>query len=293
MTVLVVGATGNVGSAVVRELLERGVAARAFVRDPGRARALLGEDVELAAGDLGDPPSLARALDGVERLFLACGNVPGQVELEGNAIEAARRASVGLVVKLSAVSASPDSPLLFPRWQGEIEQRLRASGLPFVVLRPTSYMTNLLMSAGAVRATGKLLAPAGQARISMIDPRDVGVAGAAVLAGEGHEGATYVLSGPAAVTYADVAAALSEATGHPIEFVDVPDEAARRGMLDDGVPEQVADFVVQLFGALRDGLASEVTDTVQRLTGRGPRDVHEWARDHAAAFAPAQEPAPA
>src|SRR5581483_9462890 len=226
MTVLVVGATGNAGSSVVRELRSHGVATRAFVRDPGRARALLGEDVELAAGDLGDPASLTRALDGVERLFLACGNVPGQVELESNAIEAARAAGVRLVVKLSAAAASPDSPLLFPRWQGEIEQRLRASGLPWVLLRPTSYMTNLFLSAQAVRATGKLLAPAGAARISMIDPRDVGAVGAAVLAGEGHDGAAYLLSGPAAITYADVAAALSEATGRTIEFVDVPDEAA-------------------------------------------------------------------
>ncbi|HZO49307.1 MAG TPA: SDR family oxidoreductase [Gaiellaceae bacterium] len=293
MTVLVVGATGNAGSSVVRELRSHGVATRAFVRDPGRARALLGEDVELAAGDLGDPASLTRALDGVERLFLACGNVPGQVELESNAIEAARAAGVRLVVKLSAAAASPDSPLLFPRWQGEIEQRLRASGLPWVLLRPTSYMTNLFLSAQAVRATGKLLAPAGAARISMIDPRDVGAVGAAVLAGEGHDGAAYLLSGPAAITYADVAAALSEATGRTIEFVDVPDEAARGAMLADGVPEQVADFVVMLFGALRDGIASEVTDTVQRLTGREPRGIAEWARDHAGAFAAAEQPAPA
>jgi uncharacterized protein YbjT (DUF2867 family) len=287
MTVLVTGATGGVGSSVVRELRARGAAVRAFVRDPEKARALLGDDVALAVGDLADPDSIRRALDGADRLFLACGNVAGQVELETNAIEAARAARVDLVVKLSAAAAAPDSPLLFPRWQGEIEERLHASGVPAVLLHPTSYMTNLLMSAEAVRQTGKLVAPAGGARISMIDASDVGAVGAVALTEAGHAGRTHVLSGPEAITYADVAACLSDATGHTVEFVDVPDEAARAEMLAQGMPDFLADFVVQLFGALRDGIAAEVTDTVLRLTGREPRSFADFAREHAGLFAPA------
>ena len=194
------------------------------------------------------------------------------------------------VVKLSAAAAAVDSPLLFPRWQGEIEQHLRASGIPSAVLQPTSYMTNLLAGAEAVKNTRKLFAPAGGAQISMIHPSDVGAAAAVALTEDGHEGETYVLSGPEAITYEQVARDLSEATGRAIEFVDVPDEAARQVLLDDGVPEVVADLIVQLFGALRDGIAAETTDTVRRLTGREPRSFAEFAREHAASFG-AAEPA--
>jgi uncharacterized protein YbjT (DUF2867 family) len=97
-------------------------------------------------------------------------------------------------------------------------------------------------------------------------------------------GETYMLSGPEAITYEQVAGYLSEATGRTIEFVDVPDEAARQALLDDGVPELVAEFIVQLFGALRDGIAAETTDTVRRLTGHEPRGFAEFAHEHAAAF---------
>jgi uncharacterized protein YbjT (DUF2867 family) len=142
--VLVTGATGNVGSAVVAELTRRRAGVRAFVRDAAAARALLGDDVELAVGELGDGESVARALDGVDRVFLACGNVPGQVEYETGVVDAAARAGVRRIVKLSAGGARAGSPLVFWDWHGRIEEHLAASGVPAVVLRPTSYMTNLL-----------------------------------------------------------------------------------------------------------------------------------------------------
>lgn len=286
MTVLVTGATGNVGSQVVRELRERGVPVRAFVRDRDKATAVLGEGVDLAVGDFSEPESIGRALEGVERVFLACGNVPGQVEYERRAIDAAKAAGVARIVKLSAAGAAVDSPLLFPRWQGEIEQHLRESGLPAVVLHPSNYTTNLLAAAEPVRQTGKLFAPAGAARVAFIDPRDVAAAAATTLTEDGHEGKTYLLTGPEAITYQRVAEYLSEATGCTIEYVDIPDEAARQGMIDSGTPAEVADFLVLLFGALRDGIAAQITDVVRTLTGSEPRDFSAFARDNAALFAP-------
>ena len=283
-TVLVTGATGTVGSAVVSELGERGATVRAFVRDPGKAAAILGEDVELAVGDLGDPESVRRALDGVDRVFLACANVPGQIGYESNAIDAAAQADVERIVKLSANGAEIGSPLSFWDWHGRIEEHLARCGVAAVVLRPSNYMTNLLASADAIAHTGKLFAPAGGARIAMIDPRDVAAVAAVVLTEDGHDGQVHVLTGPEALGYDEVAAALSDATGRPIEFVDFPEKAARQGMLEAGVPEFVADFLVRLFGALRAGAHALPTDTVREMTGGNPRELKDFARERADAF---------
>jgi uncharacterized protein YbjT (DUF2867 family) len=290
MTVLVTGATGNVGSQVVRELRERGVPVRAFVRDRDRATAALGADVELAVGDFSASDSIRHALAGVDRVFLACGNVPGQVGYERNAIEVAKAAGVTRIVKLSAAGAAVDSPLLFPRWQGEIERHLAESGLPAVLLHPRVLMTNLLAAAEPVRRTGKLFAPAGAATIPFIDPRDVAATAAVTLTEDGHEGQTYVLTGPDAITYQRIAEHLSEATGCTIDYVDIPGEAARQSMLDSGIPSEVAEFFVLTFAALRNGMHAETTDVVRTLTGSIPRDFGAFARDHAARFA-AGEPA--
>ena len=284
MTVLVTGATGTVGAHVMRELRERGVAVRAFVRDPERAALALGGEVEVAVGDLADRGSLDRALRGVDRLFLACGNVPGQVELECGAIDAARAAGVRRVVKLSGPRADVDSPLLFERWHGEIEEHLLRSGLPSVRLRPSAYMSNLLASAEAVKHTGRLFAPAGAAEISYVDPRDVAAAAVVALTTEGHEGATYVLTGPEAITYEQIARDLSAATGRTIEYVDVPEAAARQGMLDAGLPAIVADCIIDNFAAQREGSMARTTDAVSRLIGRKPGRFAEFARDHASLF---------
>jgi uncharacterized protein YbjT (DUF2867 family) len=292
-TTLVTGATGNVGSAVVHELTGRGLPARAFVRDADRAAGRLGPGVDLAVGDLADPASVARAMDGADRLFLACGNVPGQVEMECAAIDAARAAGVSLVVKLSSPAPAEDSALVFDRWHAVIEAHLRGSGVPWVLLRPSTYMTNLLAFADAIAHTGSLFAPAGDAKVGFVDPRDVGAAAAAVLAQQDHDQRLYTLTGPAALTYADVAADLTEATGRPLQYVDVPEQAARQGMLDQGLPEPMADAILGAFQVQRSGVLAHCTDDVRALTGRPPRSFAVFAEDYAAAFLPASPAAQA
>jgi uncharacterized protein YbjT (DUF2867 family) len=292
MRALVTGATGSVGAHVVRELRERGVEARAFVRDRERAARMLGDDVELAVGDFGDRGSVERALRGTERLFLACGNVPGQVEHERTVIDAAGAAGVQRVVKLSGPRAAVDSALLFERWHGEIERHLLRSGLPYVLLRPSAYMTNLLAFAGTIAQTGKLFAPAGAAAIAYVDPRDVAAVAAVALATDGHEGKTYALTGPEAITYERIAQALSTATGRGIDYVDIPDEAARQGLREAGLPPFMADTIVDVYASQRAGSMARVSGAVLGLTGRQPRSFAAFARDHAAMFgAVALEPA--
>jgi uncharacterized protein YbjT (DUF2867 family) len=289
MTILVTGATGNVGGHVVRTLAASGVPVRAFVRDRDRAANMFGPEVELAIGDLADRASLDHALAGADRLFLACGNVPGQVEYESNAIDAAAAAGVARVVKLSGPDASVDSPLIFERWHGEIERHLAGSGLPAVVLRPRTYLTNLLAYAASVAQTGMLFAPAGTAAISFVDTRDVAEAAVAVLTGTGHDGRTYTLTGPEAITFERVAAELSAAAGRPVSYVGVGDDQARQAMLAEGLPPMIADAIVAIFASQRAGSMAGTTDTVRELTGRPPRTVAGFARDYAAAFGSAPD----
>jgi uncharacterized protein YbjT (DUF2867 family) len=248
---------------------------------------VLGGDVELAAGDFADPRSVDAALDDAEALFLSCADDPRRVRWETAAIQAAAAARVRRVVKLSGVGAEPGSPVTFWDWHGQVDQNLRESGSGWVILRASYYMSNVLAAATHVAATGRLYAPAGQARIAMIDPRDVGAAAAAVLCSAGHEGQTYLLTGPAAITYAQVADGLSAATGRMVEFTDIGDDAARQAMIADGLPPFVAEQLVRIFACLRGGVNEQVTRTVQTLTGSAPRDFAGFARDHAHLFTPA------
>jgi uncharacterized protein YbjT (DUF2867 family) len=283
--ILVTGATGTAGSEVVRALELRGARVRAFVRDPERARDLFGDTVELAVGDFADPTSVRAALDGVDTVLLSCADDPRRVEWESGAIDAAAAAGVQRIVKLSTIGAAPAAPVAFWAWHGLVEEHLRESRVPTVVLRSSFYMSNLFAARDQIVREGRLYAPAGDARIAMIDPRDVGATAAAVLTGAGDDGQTYVLTGPEAITYAQIASHLSAAAGRSVEFVDVPDEGARQAMIGSGVPEFVAEQLVKVFGLFREGFAAEVTDTVESLTGTPPRRFAEFARDHAGAFA--------
>jgi uncharacterized protein YbjT (DUF2867 family) len=282
--ILVTGATGIAGSQVVQALLEQQQDVRAFVRDPDKARRLFGDAAELAPGDFAEPRSLRAALGGADVLFLSGADDPRRVEWETAAIDAAAEAGVRRIVKLSSIVAEPGAPVAFWDWHGRIEQHLRSSSVPAVILRSSFFMSNLLAVAEPVALDGKLFAPAGEAQIAMIDPRDVGAAAAAVLTSEAHDGRSYVLTGPEAVTYTQVAEALAEATGREVEFIDLPDEAATHGLVQAGLPAFVAEQVVAVFAQARLGVAAQVTTTVEALTGRRPRDLSSFARDSASRF---------
>jgi uncharacterized protein YbjT (DUF2867 family) len=284
--ILVTGATGNVGSRVVNELRERGVPVRAFVRDADKAAGMLGDGVELAVGDFGDAGSLRAALDGVDGVFLACSNQPEQVEYENRVIDAAREAGVRRIVKLSALGTEIGAPVAFWDWHARIENHLRASGVPFVILRPTFSMANLLASAEAVQYTGKLFAPAGDAGIAMIHPQDVASVASLALIKDGHEGKLYTLTGPEAITFGQVVGYLRETLGSEVEYLNVPDEAALHSMVEQGLPEFVAGQIVTVFGFLRGGAQEWTISTVLTLTGRDPVGFARFASEHARLFAP-------
>jgi uncharacterized protein YbjT (DUF2867 family) len=285
MTTLVTGATGAVGSHLMRVLIERGHNPRAFARDRAAAIRIHGPDVDLAVGDYADPDSLTAALNGVDQVFLTCANLPPQVEWETAVIDAAAAAGVRRIVKLSALGAEIGSPVAFFDAHGRIEEYLRASGPPTVLLQPAFMMSNLLAGAEGIRQAGALFLPGAGAKVAMIDPRDVAEVAAEVLTGDGHDGRTYQLTGPEAVTFDDVAEHLSTVVGRRIGFVPVPDEDAVAQMVRLGVPEWFATNVVAQFRLLRQGTQAQAHDVVQAFTGREPRPVTTFLHDHAASFA--------
>lgn len=282
--ILVTGATGNVGSHMARALRYRDAECRFFVRDPSKAAAILGEGSELIGGDFEDIGSLRRALEGVDSLFIATPTSPDQAKFERNIVDAAAKAGVEKVVKLGAAGAEVGARLSFLDWQGQTEQHLERSGVPAVLIKPNFYMTNLLGAAEQVRTQGMLFAPAGEARVAMIDPRDVAEVAAVALTTPGNEGEAYEVTGGEAISYTDVAEVLSKVAGRRVNFVDVPDEAARMGMIEAGLPRWLAEGLVSLLGLLREGFGGTVTDTVVKLTGKEPRTFTEFARDHADLF---------
>jgi uncharacterized protein YbjT (DUF2867 family) len=273
-------------------LRAKGATVRAFVRDPEKARHVLGDEVELAVGDFADASSVRAALENVQSLLLSSADDPRRVGWETRAIDAAAAAGVRRIVKLSTIGAEPGAPVAFWDWHGQVEEHLRSSAVPFVILQSSFYMSNLLAAAEQVANEGRLYAPAGEARVAMIDLRDVGAAAAAVLTGAGEDGRTYLITGPEAITWAQIATELASATGRDVEFVDVPDEGAKQGMTASGVPEFAAEQLIKVFTMLRRGVAEQVTDDVEALTGARPRSFTEFAREHAHLFAPAVVAAP-
>jgi uncharacterized protein YbjT (DUF2867 family) len=285
-TILVTGATGTVGAAVVERLGARGARTRAFVRDPERARARLGDDVELVVGDLGDPDSIRTALRGVDTVFLACGNVPDQVPHELSVIEAASGSGVGRLVKLSARGADARASNAYWRAHAQIESRLETSDIPSVVLRPSFLMSNLFAAAEHIRGADTLMAPAGSARIAMVDPADVAEVAALALTDTAVRPGGLVLTGPGAIGYQEVAGELSAVLGRRVSYVDVPPGAMLQGLVAAGVPEGPATEVVAVFGALRAGDPTSATGTVADLTGRPAGSFADFARRHASVFDP-------
>ena len=282
--ILVVGASGTNGREVVSRLSARGLPVRAMVRDPAKAGALLLPGVEVAAGDLDDPRSVERALSGVDRAFYLAAVDPRAVAWFDGFLEAARRSGAPHVVKFSAMGASPDSKSELMRAHGQTDESLKASGLPFTILRPDSFFQNLLWSAATIREQGAFYLPLGDARQCLVDVRDISAVAVEALASNDHVGKVYNITGPAALSYRDVADSLSRVLDRPIRYISVTPGAALESMLKSGMPEWNARAVSELYEVFADNWPTTVGDVVEKVTGRPPIAFDQFARDHVEAF---------
>jgi uncharacterized protein YbjT (DUF2867 family) len=281
MKVLVTGATGNTGSGLVPALRDAGVDVRAFVRDESKAQPLKDMGVEIVVGDLDQPETIDAAVEGVDKIYLLTWNGPTQAQHAENVIKAARRAGNPHIVRHS-MWGSEKSRIVK---QGiQVEEAVKSSGLPWTLLKPTFFMQNTMMAAQTIASDGVIYWDMKDGKLAMIDVRDVVDVALSVLTGNGHEGKSYILTGPEAISFHEVADTFSTVLGKEIKYVSVPGEAALEFILSLGVPEWIARGYVELSEGFSQGFANSTTDNVAALTGHPARSFEQFAHDYAQVF---------
>jgi uncharacterized protein YbjT (DUF2867 family) len=282
--ILITGATGTTGGAVLDEVRKSGKPFKAMYRSEQDARkAPAGTQTVLA--DFADTGSLGKALGGVDALFLVCSPIPQLVELESNVIDACVAARVPYVVLNSALGAG-DYTKSFPSWHRKVEDKLKTSGLGYTIFRPNGFFQNIVMyNAPSIRAEGAFYAAMGEAETSLIDVRDVGAAAArALVAPANHARKIYELNGPEAVTNGDIAARISRITGSNVRYVDIPEAAQRKAMLDAGMPEWQVTALLDLQAYYVSGKCGAITDVLPKLLGRASRTLNAYIEENKASF---------
>jgi uncharacterized protein YbjT (DUF2867 family) len=285
MVITVTGSTGTIGTELVRLLSAAGAPTRAVHRSARNTQALSG--VVWMKADLRHDAVLEPVLAGTTRLFLLSGNDAGFGKLQIATLRAAQRLGVEHVVKLSALGASNHSNSTIAREHWEVEQALQESTMTWTILRPHSFMQNWFGEvAESVRADGAIYSPIADGRVPYIDTRDIAAVGAEALLNPGaHAGHRYFLTGGEAVEFSDVAAALSEATGRSVTYRPISMEEARSRMQARGAPPQLIDASLALYAYQKaGGPTAKVSDSVERILGRPPRTIRDFARDFADHF---------
>jgi uncharacterized protein YbjT (DUF2867 family) len=287
--ILVTGATGSTGKHLVSQLQARGAAFKALVRDKAKGEAL---GADFAVGDYDDPASISAAMEGVDRVFLASPGAQGEtpdgeqpmIRWERNVIDAAKAAGVRYVVKLSVWNARIGGRMSEGA-HGVVEAYLKDSGLDWTMLQPGGFMQNFLSPASSLAdEEGNLIGPEADAPVAFIDCHDIAATAAALLTGETGRGESFVITGPEAIRYSEIAVKLTAGWGRVVGFSGQSERAIADRLRGYGLAPQQADEMASLYASLGEGMFSEVTDAVERLTGTAPRSFDEFMAANPDAF---------
>lgn len=281
--ILITGASGTVGRAVLAEVARSGEKHRAMYRSKeDAAKAPTGTEAIIA--DFSDKASLVPALRGVESVYLVCSPIPALVQLEGNAIEASEAAGVRRIVLNSALGAG-DYAKSFPSWHRKVEEKLKGTKLRCCILRPNSFLQNVLTYyAPSIRTQGAFYGAIGDARTSYVDVRDIAAVAAKALRGGDHDGKTYELNGPEALTCAEVAEKISRHARIAARYVDIPAEAQRKAMMDQGMPEWQVTALLELQEYYTGGKGGTLDGVLEGLLGRPPITMDQFLEEFAGEF---------
>ena len=279
--VLVTGATGNTGSLLVPALLRAGVDVRILVRDEAKAKPLKDLGAEVVLGDLDKPETILPAVKNVDKIYLLTWNGETQLQQAKNVIDAAKKSGNPHIVRHS-MWGSENSRIIKQGYK--IEEILKESGLPWTILKPTFYMQNTMMAAQTISSNGVIYWDMKDGKLGMIDVRDIADAAFAVITGKDHEGKEYILTGPEAISFNDVAKIFSNVLDTEIKYVSVPGEAALQSMVGMGLPEWIAKGYVELSEGFSENFANSTTRNVEILTGHPSRSFEQFASDFAQVF---------
>lgn len=291
ISILITGATGTIGSELARLFIENGISFRAMIRTAGKSGQLTGSPyAEEIYGDFNDPDSLKKALNGIEKVFLLTNSTEFAEKQQIDLVDAAVAAGVKHIVKLSQFAADLHSPVRYLRYHAAVEQRIIGSGINYTFLRPNLFMQGLLLFSDTIIHQGKFFAPAGEAKISLVDIRDIAAVAYQALTQPGHENKSYDITGPQALTHGEIASLLSEVTGKTISYIDVTPDDMRRALASLSFPKWQAEGLLEDYAHYSRGEAALISNDVKRVTGNEPRSFKTFAQDNAASFVPAGTP---
>jgi uncharacterized protein YbjT (DUF2867 family) len=283
--ILVTGASGNVGKTVLQEVAKSGAKHRAMYRSAAEAaKAPAGTETVIA--DFAKPETLSAALRGAEIVYLVCSPIPELVQLESNMIDACVSAGVKHVVQNSALGAG-DYDKSFPSWHRKVEEKLKSTRLSWTILRPNSFHQNVVaFFAPTIRTQGVFYNSMRDSKNSFLDVRDIAVVAARALAGGEHSGKIYELNGPEAIDYTKLARKISKVAGREVKYVDIPMDAQRKALLEQGMPEWLVAALLDLQQFYLSGEGGDTDGLLRRLLGRAPITMDEFLKENGAEFRP-------
>ena len=281
MTYLITGATGDVGSKVVKQLIQRGERPRVFARNAEKAQGQFGDKVDIVSGDLSDAASLQRALAGVEKLFLV-NSGPQIPALDGLAVQAAKTAGVRHIVKLSSLDV--EQKLAIGAWHAKGEAAIRASGIRFTFVRPTGFMSNLLAWSRSIVAEGIVRSSTGDGKRPFIHSEDIAAVAVRALTADDYVGKALPITGPQSLSFAEITEKIGSAIGRQLKYQPVSDEEAGRRFSATGASAEEVAAHVELWRAIREGRVGATTNEVERILGRKPIALDQWLVENAPVF---------
>ena len=280
--ILVTGASGNVGGMVLKKVLESGLPATAMYRAQADARNAPAK-ARVVIADFADKDSLRNAFTGIDAMFLVCSPIPQLVEFESNAIAVAKDVGVKHIVNNSALGAGYWDKS-FPKWHTTVEGVLQKSGVGYSIVRPNTFMQNIpAYFAGTIQSQDAFYSSMGNSRVSLVDVQDIADVVAALLSRK-PQNKIYELNGPEALTYYEVAERLSKFCGRTIRYVDLPLAEQKKALLASGMPDWMAQALLDLQEYYVRGNGGALTDDIQQVTGHAPRNLDQFLKANVSAF---------
>jgi uncharacterized protein YbjT (DUF2867 family) len=290
VTILVTGVTGTVGSEVVKQASNyTDVNVKAAARSVNRIINLEGDRVKTVALDYNKPESMKEALKDVDKLFLLTPDAPNAHELASNLVNEARTAGVRHIVKQSMIGADLKANAEVMRLHRQAEQIIEESGIPYTFLRPNEFMQNFINFHGhSIKNNNAFYLPMESAKVSVVDVRDIAAVAVKALTENGdnnkHNNKIYLIAGPEALSYHQMAQLLSNATGKKISYTSISEEEARAAMKEMGMDDWLINAILELYDYFRKEYASQVSSAVEEVTGKKPIPFTQFARDYVEAF---------